>query len=103
MHTLDKLRRREEFDEVVFLAVNAHEENRSRAEKVYRDMDVDLPLLWGDRKVMRRYWIKALPTTFVIDQRGELRSRHTGGDIEVRDAIAASLRGILQEETSQEE
>ena len=80
--------------ELAVLAVNVGEE----AETIFSfagASDVAI-LLDRDSAVMRRWPVKGLPSTFVVDRRGRLALRAIGGREFDDAAIVAQLRGLLR-------
>jgi thiol-disulfide isomerase/thioredoxin len=78
--------------ELAVLAVNVGED----AETVFSfagDSDVAI-LLDRDSAAMRRWPVKGLPTTFVVDRQGRLALRAVGGREFDDAAIVAQLRGL---------
>lgn len=58
---------------------------------------VDFPILFDrDSKVMARWQVKGLPSTFVVDRRGRLALRAVGGREFDDPAIVAQLRELLR-------
>ena len=80
--------------ELAVLAVNVGED----AETIFSftgATDVTI-LLDRDSAVMRRWPVKGLPSTFVVDRRGRLALRAVGGREFDDAAIVAQLRGLLR-------
>lgn len=76
--TLDAFYRDHRADGLVVLAINA-EEDRAAIEAFLRETGLSLPVLMDtDGEVMRRYDVRALPVSVIIDRSGVIRTIHRG-------------------------
>ena len=95
LRSLDRLSRRPEFADAVFLAINVDRGDRERAADMIDDLNLHLPVLWGGTEVMSRYWVKVLPSTFLVDRRGLLRGRWAGAGDGALEDLAKELQKTL--------
>ena len=65
-------------DGVVMLAVNVGEDQQAVSEFV-QDFPIDFTVLLDSYgNISKRWWVTAMPTTFVVDTRGHIVSSVTG-------------------------
>lgn len=92
--SLARVQKRFKATELAVLAVNVGEE----AETIFSfagASEVSI-LLDRDSSAMRRWPVKGLPTTFIVDKRGRLALRAVGGREFDDAAIVAQLRSLLR-------
>lgn len=80
------------------LAVNSTvQDNAENAAAFVRELDLSFPILLDqDGEVTRRYRVRALPTTFIIDRRGIIRSVIFGGPVSAA-VLATKVDELLAE------
>ena len=82
---------------VTFLTVSIDRGGPRVVEKAVRRRKIELPVLLDtDQKVFDRY-ARAVPATYVIDQRGVLRKEVIGFDKHLENILSQVLDGILRE------
>ena len=83
---------------VTVVSVCTDPENLDAARRVVESLDIPFPtLLDRDGLVARKYGVRALPTTVIIDRNGKLSLWRAGYD----DLIARQLRAHLESMTTQ--
>lgn len=99
MPDLEAAARRYREQGLVVLAINVQEEpERVRAFLDELQLRELVPLLDANAAVVTRYQIVALPSTFFVDRRGQLRDSHVG-QLDGSD-LARKLERLLNEERS---
>ncbi|MCC7162796.1 MAG: TlpA family protein disulfide reductase [Anaerolineae bacterium] len=83
---------------LVVLGVNSTiQDNETDARGLARELGITFPLLLDrDGAVTSRYRVRALPTTFIVDRRGIIRSVMIGGPL-AEAALRSKINALLAE------
>lgn len=97
MPILDELHKKYEKLGFVVIGVNL-DGNKSQADKYLKDVDIHFPILYGgDSDIGEQYSIDAMPTTYIIDNLGNLRHLHRGYKPGFEDKYEKEIKAILLE------
>ncbi len=77
-HNINALRRARREDELAIYMVALSYADLEEVQAFQRRHDLKVPILLGDRQVIRDYRIRAFPTYYVINPNGTLKSRAVG-------------------------
>jgi peroxiredoxin len=79
------------------LGINVDEDSVV-ADKILKEISVSFPVLYDSRnKVSKRYQVKAMPSTFVIDRDGKVRYLHQGYKSGYEASYQQQIRTLLSE------
>ena len=80
MPSLDKLQLNKNINDIVILPINVGKENKDKAKKFFRDLDIKNLKLYYDEsvKLANNFSLIGLPTTIFINKKGEEFARIIG-------------------------
>jgi peroxiredoxin len=69
---------------------------RASVERFVARLEIDFPIaLDADKSQIKRWRVGVLPTTFIVDQRGQIRFRHVGGRDWDDETVIRAVTGLL--------
>lgn len=97
MSKLMKLREKYKDEELVFLGVGF--DKKSNNLKIFRDINkINYHILVGDMETLKKYKIRGVPTTFIMNKKGELTDPIIGYNNRMGQKIEESLVELLEDE-----
>ena len=80
MPSLDKLKLNKNINDIIILPINVGKENKDKAKKFFRDLDLKNLKLYYDEsvKLANNFSLIGLPTTIFINKKGEEFARIIG-------------------------
>lgn len=81
--------------DVLYESLKDSKEGWSRVKPFVQARKVNYPILMGDDQVTKRYDIRALPLTYLIDKRGRIAATYMG--VVDRDNLEANVNTLLKE------
>ena len=94
---LVKLREEYKNEELVFLGVGFDRERNNL--KIFRDINkINYHILVGDKETLKKYELKGVPTTFIMDKKGELTDPILGYNKRVGEKLEEILLEFLENE-----
>lgn len=82
-------------DGLVIVAVNVDRE-RAAAEQFLASHPARFRVVYDpDGKLPEKFGVRVMPTTFILDRQGHVRSRHEGFLLKNRDSLAQEVRALV--------
>ena len=83
---------------VVVIAVNL-DESRAAAEKFLQQMEVDFTVVFDQQaKTAQAYEVMAMPSSYLIDQKGKIVSKHLGFRQKDKLLIENAIQDLLRDQ-----
>lgn len=84
-------------DNVETVAVHMEPSRQKDAQQLYLSQPGTSAQLWGESKMADEFGVTEIPTVVVINQRGYITSRRSGGAVEMFQGLALSIEEMLDE------
>lgn len=80
---------------VIAISLDKGSDAAADVEAFVRELGITYPALMDDGRTSRKYGVVSIPTSFIIDRQGKLRSRHDGLTADFREALSREIEALL--------